>query len=434
LPKRFRGDEAVVGALDVGHEDQAVTHSVFDEMFPPTELALLAGDGELLGVGVAELVPVDGRDYPVMVRLDPEFLFYRWNENRWYFRSIAGPIPITPGDGRWILHIPGGRMSPWQNGLWRCIGHCYIRKEHAQLHKDNYEAKLANAARVAVSPAGAGEAQKEDWFRRVMAWGVNTVFGMTPGYDVKLVESNGRGWEAFDTTVDKCNTDMVIAVAGQTVTVDGGAGFQNSDIHKTIRADLIKATADALALTINTQGIPVFVAVRWGVPAITTRACVVEWDVTPPKDRNSEASSMVTTANAITQLGSALHDHTRPLDVEAMCERFAVPLGKPKAAGAGADDDTIEAATALNGAQVDSLLQVIAQAVAQQIPRESALAIIQSAYGLDAATAERILSTIGKGFVPAPVVDPSASDDDDVVDTDGLDVDELDDDDEAVAA
>lgn len=322
LPKRFRGDPEMVAALELGHES---IRSVFEEMLPNTELALLAADGLLLGVGVAELVPVEGRDYPVLVRLDPAFLVYRWNENRWYYSSIVGQLPITPGDGRWVLHTPGGRMSPWQHGLWRAIGRAFVRKEHAALHKDNWEGKLANPARVAVSPQGAGEAQKDSWFRQVMAWGVNTVFGLTPGYDVKLLESNGRGYESFDKTIADQNTEMIIAIAGQTVTTDGGAGFQNSDIHKTIRADLIKETADGLAYTVNTQAIPPFVLARWGEDALD-RTPVVEWDVTPPKDRNSEAQSMVTVANAIKSLTEALLPFGKEIDVAAMCSRFAIPI------------------------------------------------------------------------------------------------------------
>ena len=322
LPKRFRGDAEIVASLELGHD---APRAVFDEMFPPSDLASLAADGELLGVGVGELVPVRGRDYPVFCRLDPQFLRYRWNESRWYFNSNAGPIPITPGDGRWILHTPGGRTAPWQHGLWRAVGRAYIRKDHAALYKDEWEAKLANPARVAYAPSGSVEAQKDSFFRQVMAWGVNTVFGLTPGYEIKLLESNGRGYDSFCRTIDAQNSEMIICVAGQTVTTDGGAGFQNSDIHRSIRADLIKATADALAFTLNTQGIPAFVEARWGVDALN-RCPVVEWDVTPPKDRSAEAQALVTVAQAIAQLTDALELHGRELDVDQLAQQFAIPL------------------------------------------------------------------------------------------------------------
>ncbi len=322
LPRRFHGRAEIVAALELGHGQ---TRSVFDEMCPSAELALMAKDGIELGVAVGELVPVQGRDYPVLVRLDPEFLVYRWNENRWYYRSIIGLIAITPGDGRWVLHTPGGRLAPWQHGLWRAIGDAFIRKTHAQLYKDNWEAKLANAARVAVAPQGATEAQKQSWFQKVMAWGVNTVFGMTPGYDVKLLESNGRGWESFDTTIEHCDTSLIIAVAGQTVTTDGGTGFANADIHKSVRADLIKGTADALAYTVNTQILPPFIVARFGVDALLEGA-VVEWDVTPPKDRAAEAQALTAVAGAITALTTALLAHGLEVDAEALTTRFGVPV------------------------------------------------------------------------------------------------------------
>jgi hypothetical protein len=342
LPKKFRGDSEVIAELEVGHD---YVRSVFDEMFPPSELALMAADGELLGIAVGELVPVEGRDYPVLVRLPPEYLMYRWVENRWYYRSIAGLIPITPGDGRWILHVPGGRMTPWQHGLWRAIGRAFIRKEHAALHRDNWEAKLANPARVAVAPSGAAEEQAESWFRSVMAWGVNTVFGMRPGYDVRLLESNGRGFESFNKTIADQNTEMIIAVAGQTVTVDGGAGFQNSDLFKTIRADLIKATADALAYTINTQGIPVFIALRFGPEAIESKATVMFWDVTPPKDRNSSATSFVTAANGIKLMGEALQPYGMQLDIAAVASEYGIPVS----GDANGDGKPDEQPTVVNG-------------------------------------------------------------------------------------
>jgi hypothetical protein len=324
LPKRFAGPPEMTDMLQPGGE---LARSVFDEMFPAAELAALAKDGIELGVGVGELVPVPGRAHPVLVRLDPQFLIYRWSENRWYFRSFLGLLPISPGDGRWILHTPGGHQAPWRNALCWCIGRAFIRKDHANLHKDSWESKLANPARVAVSPQGASEDHKQSWFRKVMAWGVNTVFGMTTGYDVKLIESNGRGYDSFIKTIADQNQEFTIAIAGQTVTTDGGAGFQNSDIHRTIRADLIQATAEGLAHTINTQGLPAWVANVWGEDRLA-ECPTMGWDVTPPKDRQAEALSLQTVGQAITTMIDALEREGsgRELDVDALCTRFGVPL------------------------------------------------------------------------------------------------------------
>lgn len=322
LPQRFYGDAEIASAL----RKKNGTRAVFDEMFPPAELAALARDGIELGVGVAELVPVEGRAYPVMVRLDPEFLEYMWTENRWYFRSVAGRLPITPGDGRWILHIPGARMSPWNNGLWPALGRSFINKEHALLHRSNYSAKLANAARAAIAPNGATESQRKGFLKRLLAWGLNAVFEMPPGWDVKLIESNGRGIEVFQKEIDTCDLEFMVAVAGQLVTTTGGTGFANADIHRRIREDLIKSDGDALAYTINTQGLPAYIASLYGVGALASRWVSVEWDTSTPKELEAEARTLQTVASAIDQLRTMLDSTDRQLDVEELAVRFSIPL------------------------------------------------------------------------------------------------------------
>jgi Protein of unknown function (DUF935) len=321
LPKRFDGDEEMVRAL----EGRDGARGVFDAMCPASELVAFAIDGVQLGVSLAELVPVEGRTYPILVRLDPEFLRYRWSENRWYYSSIAGLIPITPGDGRWVLHIDGGRIAPWQFGLWMALGEAFINKSHAKMHQANWEAKLANPARVAVAPQGASEAQKQSWFQKVMAWGVNTVFGMTPGYDVKLLESNGTGWESFDKTISRSERESIIAVTGSTVLVDGGTGFANADVHKSIRADLIESTARALEHTINSQVIPQWVAQQYGEDALD-KAPAVAWDTTPPKDQKSDADAMQAFGKAIAESNSSLAPYGKRIAAREFALRFGIPL------------------------------------------------------------------------------------------------------------
>jgi hypothetical protein len=313
---------------------------VFDAMCPASELAALAIDGVQLGVAVGELCPVKGRDYPILVRLDPEFLRYRWSENCWYYQSIAGAIPITPGDGRWVLHVDGSRRAPWQSGLWTALGEAYINKSHAKMHQANWEAKLANPARVAVTPQAATDEQAQSFFQKVMAWGVNTVFGLKPGWDVKLLESNGRGWESFERTIARSEREAIIAVTGSTVLVDGGTGFANADVHKSIRADLIEATARALEYTINTQVIPQWVVTTFGEESLA-EAPVVSWDTTPPKDQKSDADAMQAFGKAVAEANLALAPYGQRLDAAELARGFGLPLQtapKPKLAPAPAND------------------------------------------------------------------------------------------------
>jgi hypothetical protein len=323
LPKKYFGDVRSVEALRARNGSR----SVFDDMCPPSELKLINDDGEMLGVSCAELVPVPGRDFPVAVRLEPEFLRYRWVENRWYFTSVAGLLPITPGDGQWVLHTPGGRMAPWLSGKWPSTGRSFINKEHAYQYRSTYCATLANPARVAYSPLGSTESQRRGFFAQLMAWGVNNVFDLPPGWEVKLLEVKGEGHKVFQDQIDTADREIAIALAGQVVTVDGGSGFSNSDVHRAIRSDIIQAAGDALAYTINTQIIPPWVAKRWGVGAIA-KGAVMSWDVKRPKDLKAEADAMKSCAEAVVALREALAPLGLDINVGELLASYGIPSRK----------------------------------------------------------------------------------------------------------
>lgn len=317
LPKQFRGTTHVCEALD--NRDEM---GLFDRIFSPKELSLFAGDGIVLGVALGELVPLPDRPAPVFVRLDPEFLRYQWGDDRWYFDSTGGPIPITPGDGRFILHTPGGFQAPWNNALWAALSRSFIAKDHAFNHRENYSGKLANPARAAFAPLGATESERKGFLRRVIQWGINTTFELPPGWDVKLIESNGRGYEVFQETIDSSDKEFMIALAGQIVTITGGAGFANADIHATIRSDLIQDDGDGLAATLNSQAMPHIVARMFGGGAKAS----VKWDTKPPGNLNSEATAITAMATAIDAANRALAPYDMKVDARELTTRFQVPV------------------------------------------------------------------------------------------------------------
>ncbi len=329
LPKRFYGDNDIADMLRARN----TTRSVFDEMAPAAELALLDADGFELGVGFGELIPVKGRSYPVFCRYSPEFLRYVPNENQWYFLSVAGALPITPGDGRWVLHIPGGRMTPWAHGLWPALGSSFIDKEHAKMYRGNYCAKLANPARLAFAPAGATEAQRIGFFQKVLAWGVNTVLEMPVGWDAKLLESNGRGWEVFQRQINTSDQEYMVAIAGQLLTTVGGTGFDGQDVAEAIRQDLIQADGDALAHTINTQILPQYILTHYGEEALH-HPTIVEWDTGSSVDKERETRTLGQSADAIARLTVALAPYDKKVDVDEMTVRFGIPTKAGAVVGA----------------------------------------------------------------------------------------------------
>lgn len=321
LPKKFYGDPEQIEALTT----RDGVRSVFDDMFPASELAALGVDGLTLGVGVAQLVPVPGRSFPVLVRLEPEFLRYRWTENRWYYASTAGLLPITPGDGKWILHLEGGRVSPWRTGLWRAIGSAWIDKTHARLHEANWEAKLANPARVAYAALGATEGQRKGMLARLMAWGINNVFELPPGWEVKILESNGNGHDSFEVTIERSNIDFMVSILGQVGTTTSAGAFASSDVHESVRADLIGVTADALAHTLNTQGIPPWVVSQWGEAGLV-RAAVFEFDKMSPKALVARASGLTALGAGVAAANAALLSEGKRVDASEEYRRFGVAI------------------------------------------------------------------------------------------------------------
>ena len=124
----------------------------------------------------------------------------------------------------------------------------------------------------------------------------------------------------------------MVAITGNTVSTTGGTGFISSAIFKAIRQDLIKSDADALAYTINTQGLPIYLVTAYGLDALETRLTTVQWDASTPVELSTEAQSYATVGGAIKALTEAVQaagGASRGIDVDALLVKFGIPLQLP---------------------------------------------------------------------------------------------------------
>jgi hypothetical protein len=307
FPVRFFGSAEVLNVLQ---SRLSSDRSVYQEMIPATEKRLMVGDGIKCGMGIGEMVPVRGRSFPVLVRRYPQNLYYRQDRDQWYYRSIAGTLPINPGvpdanGNMWIFHLPGGRISPWNSGLWNTLGGSFINKRQTQFARQAYEMRHSQPGRFMTAAMGATQEEREGAFAFLIRWAMNAASVLPPGWDVKLVESNGQGIKVYNESIAFENMQIVTALCGSATMLEGTVGFGNIDPFAVITKDLITSTADAWAHTENTQILPAFIGQRWGVDALTN-ATTVEIDTEKPSDKVAAATTMVTLANAIKGMVEAI--------------------------------------------------------------------------------------------------------------------------------
>jgi len=72
----------------------------------------------------------------------------------------------------------------------------------------------------------------------------------------------------------------------------------------------------------------------------------------------------------------------------------------PETAGASSEEHTPQEIS-LNGAQVTSMVQIVTQVAAGQLPRSSGVQMLLAAFPVSAEPAERIMGDVGRGFTAA---------------------------------
>ena len=277
--------------------------------------------------------------------------------------TTKGLVPITPGDGAWILHAPDG-ARPWMGGAVRGLALPWLARQYARRDWSRFSEKHGLPIVGAVVPMESDKADKDQFYADLRRLGSEGLV-MLPrdredrGFDVKYLEpGNVQASNAFRDLIASCDRAIAVALLGQANTADEGGSFAKATALNAIRLDLLEAGARWLGRSFYARLLRPWVHYRFGAAGL---ARVPVWDATPPADTSALATTHKTAGEALGAWTKAAAASGLTVDVEAMAERYGVPLKRapepPSApalepdAGddtAPASDATEEAATALS--------------------------------------------------------------------------------------
>lgn len=304
-------------------------------MVPEDELSDLLRWGHLLGVGLGELQWELGDNWTPRLKVwHPQYLEYRWAERRWYVYTQDGPVPIEPGDPKWVLYTPGGGQRPWMGGLIRRLAIPWLVRQFAARDWARYSEVHGLPIRKARIPANAAQADKDYFLDAVSNLGneptiltpiTNDKDGKPIGFDVALEEAKGDSWEGFERLLSKMETNIAIAVLGQNLTTEvQGGSYAAATAHERVRQDYLEADAEQLSTALHDQILVPWATFNLGDPDL---APWPRWDASPPEDKAATAETWRVTGEAIRSLRSAGLN----VDRLALAEQHGIPLvaGEP---------------------------------------------------------------------------------------------------------
>ena len=263
--------------------------------------------------------------------------------------------------------------------------------------------------------------------------------GQPTGYKFKLLASGGRRPVDVDAIVKRYESRILISVLAELLLLgqDKVGSFALADAKTNMLAMSLKALLDGIIDVFNRVAIPRLCAMN-GVPM---RLCplLTFGDVETPNltELGTFISSVAASGALVPDDG--LEQHLRQIaslpvkDPDAPhVDEMELPGEFPFAAtGAEPTEDQttepeteteteptetetetgpeeesevgeMDASVALNGAQIDAVLTLMQEVAGGRLPRDSAINLISVGFNIPTEAVERILGSIGQGFVPTP--------------------------------
>jgi phage gp29-like protein len=313
--KAVRGSKAAREALDAWVE-------CWPMLATPAALTEMQAYTILMGFEPAQLLwgtNDDGLDCPTLRPWHPRFTYYHWTERVLYAIGQDGQEPITPGDGKWVLHAPFGEYRGWIRGAIRACAEPWLMRHWAFRDWARYSEKHGIPILKAYSPAASDETQRDAFEQALAQLGSESTILLNRGvdgvnsYDVEFAEPSDDSWQSFPGLIDRCDMSIVLAIMFQNLTTEvKGGSFAATSAHMDVRQGGLEFDNAAWRHTIRTQIARPFAFMNFGDPRL---APWTRYDITPRDElaANADQFSKFGTAVEVLRRGGIEFDDPKAL-------------------------------------------------------------------------------------------------------------------------
>lgn len=325
VPERFKGDRTATKCLTAWERHWPQMHA------EPALLDLLE-TANSVGHAYSQILWDTTRKLwrPYLLPFYGRYSYYHWIFRIHVAVTQDGQVPITPGDGGWVLHAPYGGYRGWMRGALRAVAMWWLARNYALRDWAAYSEKHGFPTLLADTPFGADPNDIASYQTQLRSIGQNSVL-QVPGsvdvtrygkYDLRYLEPHDPNWQVFKALIEQCNDEITLALLGQNLTSQVKEGsFAAARVHADVRQAILEADARALAKTLYVQVLRPFAAMNFGDPNL---APTVQWDVSPPEDLKTKSQTMMSVAQALNFLRLA---GFKVKDPAKLLRQFGIKLG-----------------------------------------------------------------------------------------------------------
>jgi phage gp29-like protein len=337
LERRTQALPALPFQLEPGKGAQAgkvleLVEENFERIFPDGVISEVHTWGAMLGLGVGQLVweVRDGLWMPRLRTWHPRFCMWRWDTRAWHVNTEQqAAVQMVPGDGQWVLFSLKSLERAYMYGALRYLFVPWLLRQWALRDWGRWSEVYGSPIRLARTPSGADEADKQRFLREVALLGGESTIRLpvsadpTQQFNVELMEAKSTGADGFEGLISKAETSIAIALLGQNLSTEvKGGSFSATQVHESIRAEILQSDAQQLAKCFREQVLKPFCAYNFGDPEL---APFLVWNTDPPADKVNEGLALKGLGEGI----KALQATGAKPDIDELLENAGVPTTGP---------------------------------------------------------------------------------------------------------